>query len=66
MNKNQKNSSASTNISLYFGSKHQATLSTLDDIASRLKTSRTGAIHFLILHYRWFDRHKPFLAENGF
>jgi hypothetical protein len=64
MTKYQKNLKKAQSISIYFGMRHQNTLNNLDNLALQLKTSRTGTINFLLLHYKWFDRHRPFLTEN--
>ena len=45
-------------INLFFGQKHQDTLKEFDDLSRHLRRSRTGTLHFLLNHYRWYEKHK--------
>lgn len=45
-------------INLFFGQRHQDTLKEFDDLSKDLRRSRTGTLHFLLTHYRWYERHK--------
>jgi len=45
-------------INLFFGSKHQDTLEEFDELSKNLRRSRTGTLHFLLTHYRWYEKHK--------
>jgi hypothetical protein len=48
----------SKTINLFFGQKHQDTLKEFDDLSRHLRRSRTGTLHFLLTHYRWYEKHK--------
>ena len=45
-------------INLFFGSKHLDTLVEFDELSRDLRRSRTGTLHFLLTHYRWYEKHK--------
>lgn len=45
-------------INLFFGHRHQDTLREFDDLSKNLRRSRTGTLHFLLTHYRWYEKHK--------
>ena len=45
-------------INLFFGEKHLETLKEFDDLSRDLRRSRTGTLHFLLTHYRWYEKHK--------
>ena len=45
-------------INLFFGHRHQDTLKEFDDLSKDLRRSRTGTLHFLLTHYRWYERYK--------
>jgi len=45
-------------INLFFGTKHQDTLEEFDELSKNLRRSRTGTLHFLLTHYRWYEKHK--------
>jgi hypothetical protein len=45
-------------INLFFGTKHQDTLEEFDELSRDLRRSRTGTLHFLLTHYRWYEKHK--------
>ena len=43
---------------LYFGEQHLDTLNEFDALSRALKRSRTGTLHFLLTHYKWYEKHK--------
>ena len=43
---------------LYFGEQHLDTLQEFDALSRSLKRSRTGTLHFLLTHYKWYEKHK--------
>jgi hypothetical protein len=45
-------------INLFFGSRHSETLAEFDELTKHLRRSRTGTLHFLLSHYRWYEKHK--------
>ena len=45
-------------ISLFFGSKHLETLKEFEALSKDLRRSRTGTLHFLLTHYRWYEKYK--------
>jgi len=56
MNLNAKSSSRS--ISIFFGNKHQQTLDEFEALSKTLRRSRTGTLHFLMTHYKWYNKHQ--------
>ncbi len=46
------------NVTIFFGQNHQDTLREFDELSRTLRRSRTGTIHFLLSHYRWYEKHK--------
>jgi hypothetical protein len=44
-------------VNLYFGEQHLETLQEFDDLSRSLKRSRTGTLHFLMTHYKWYNKH---------
>jgi hypothetical protein len=46
------------NVTIFFGQKHQETLREFDELSRSLRRSRTGTLHFLLTHYRWYEKHK--------
>jgi hypothetical protein len=45
-------------VNLYFGEQHLETLQEFDELSRTLKRSRTGTLHFLMTHYKWYNKHK--------
>lgn len=45
-------------INLFFGQKHQDTLKEFDKLSHDIRRSRTGTLHFLLTHYKWYEKHK--------
>jgi hypothetical protein len=45
-------------VNLYFGEQHLDTLQEFDELSRTLKRSRTGTLHFLMTHYKWYNKHK--------
>jgi hypothetical protein len=45
-------------INIFFGKKHLETLQEFDELSTNLRRSRTGTLHFLLTHYRWYEKHK--------
>jgi len=48
----------SRSINIFFGQKHQETFDEFESLAQSLRRSRTGTIHFLLSHYKWYEKHK--------
>ena len=48
----------SKTINLFFGTKHKDTLEEFDELSRDLRRSRTGTLHFLLVHYKWYEKHK--------
>jgi hypothetical protein len=44
-------------VNFYFGEQHLDTLQEFDALSRSLKRSRTGTLHFLITHYKWYNKH---------
>ncbi len=44
-------------VNFYFGAQHLDTLQEFDALSRSLKRSRTGTLHFLITHYKWYNKH---------
>jgi hypothetical protein len=44
-------------VNFYFGEQHLNTLQEFDALSRSLKRSRTGTLHFLITHYKWYNKH---------
>lgn len=53
-----KTSTAHKNVTVFFGTKHQQTLQEFDELSRDLRRSRTGTLHFLLTHYRWYEKHR--------
>ena len=47
-----------TNINRYFGQRNQVTLEKFEHLSEKLRRSRTGALDFLITHYKWLEKDK--------
>ena len=47
-----------TSVNLYFGEQHLDTLQEFDDLSRAIKRSRTGTLHFLMTHYKWYEKHR--------
>jgi len=45
-------------VTFFFGHQHQETLREFDDLSRMLRRSRTGTLHFLLTHYKWYEKHK--------
>jgi len=45
-------------VNLYFGEQHLDTLEEFDALSRSLKRSRTGTLHFLMTHYKWYNKHQ--------
>ena len=45
-------------VNFYFGEQHLDTLDDFDALSRALKRSRTGTLHFLLTHYKWYEKHK--------
>jgi len=45
-------------INFYFGEQHLDTLEEFDALSRSLKRSRTSTLHFLLTHYKWYEKHK--------
>ena len=54
---NSSSDQGSRSISLFFGHKHQSTLREFEELARDLRRSRTGTLHFLMTHYKWYKKH---------
>jgi hypothetical protein len=52
----------SRSINIFFGQKHQDTFNEFESLALSLRRSRTGTIHFLLSHYKWYEKHKKTLV----
>jgi hypothetical protein len=48
----------SKNITIFFGHRHQETLKEFDELSADLRRSRTGTLHFLLSHYKWYEKHR--------
>lgn len=53
----QLSSKPFSTVNFYFGEQHLDTLEEFDELARSLKRSRTGALHFLLTHYKWYNKH---------
>jgi len=53
----QSTSAPFATINFYFGEQHLETLDEFDALARSLKRSRTGTLHFLLTHYKWYNKH---------
>jgi len=45
-------------INFYFGEQHLDTLQEFDQLSRALKRSRTGTLHYLLTHYKWYEKYK--------
>ena len=45
-------------INIFFGQKHQDTFEEFEFLSKSLRRSRTGTLHFLLTHYRWYEKYK--------
>jgi len=48
----------SKSINLFFGQKHQQTYEEFETLTTNLRRSRTGTLHFLLTHYKWYEKYK--------
>ena len=48
----------SKSINLFFGQKHQETYEEFETLTKSLRRSRTGTLHFLLNHYKWYEKYK--------
>ncbi|NDG74014.1 MAG: hypothetical protein EBX49_01465 [Synechococcaceae bacterium WB8_1B_136] len=44
-------------VNFYFGEQHLDTLQEFDQLSRTIKRSRTGTLHFLLTHYKWYNKH---------
>ena len=44
-------------VNFYFGEQHLDTLQEFDQLSHALKRSRTGTLHYLLTHYKWYHKH---------
>jgi hypothetical protein len=58
---NQTLSPEGKSINIFFGNKHQDTFDEFESLTQSLRRSRTGTIHFLLSHYKWYEKHKKTL-----
>lgn len=49
-------------INIFFGQKHQETFDEFETLSRSLRRSRTGTLHFLISHYKWYEKYKQTLV----
>jgi hypothetical protein len=52
----------SKSINLFFGQKHQETYEEFETLTRNLRRSRTGTLHFLLTHYKWYEKYKKTVA----
>jgi hypothetical protein len=52
----------SKSINLFFGQKHQETYEEFESLTKSLRRSRTGTLHFLLTHYKWYEKYKKTLV----
>ena len=45
-------------INILFGQNHQDTFEEFEFLSKSLRRSRTGTLHFLLTHYRWYEKYK--------
>ena len=45
-------------VNFYFGEQHLDTLEEFDQLSKTLKRSRTGTLHYLLTHYKWYNKHQ--------
>lgn len=45
-------------INIFFGQKHQDTFEEFEFLSKSLRRSRTGTLHFLLTHYRSYEKYK--------
>lgn len=55
---NSTMSPESKSINLFFGHKHQDTFEEFESLTKSLRRSRTGTLHFLLTHYKWYEKYK--------
>lgn len=48
----------SKSINIFFGNKHQETYDEFEMLTRSLRRSRTGTLHFLLTHYKWYEKYK--------
>ena len=48
----------SKSINIFFGQKHQGTYEEFETLTRTLRRSRTGTLHFLLTHYKWYEKYK--------
>jgi len=48
----------SKSINIFFGQKHQETFDEFESLAHSLRRSRTGTLHFLLSHYKWYEKYR--------
>jgi hypothetical protein len=48
----------SKSINIFFGQKHQETFDEFENLTKFLRRSRTGTLHFLLSHYKWYEKYK--------
>jgi hypothetical protein len=48
----------SKSINIFFGNKHQETYDEFETLTRSLRRSRTGTLHFLLSHYKWYEKYK--------
>ena len=52
----------SKSINLFFGQKHQETYEEFETLTRNLRRSRTGTLHFLLTHYKWYEKYRKTVA----
>ena len=52
----------SKSINLFFGQKHQETYEEFETLTRNLRRSRTETLHFLLTHYKWYEKYKKTVA----
>ena len=45
-------------INIFFGQKHQEIVEEFEFLSKSLRRSRTETLHFLLNHYRWYEKYK--------
>jgi hypothetical protein len=55
---NQASTPEQKSINIFFGQKHQDTFEEFESLTKSLRRSRTGTLHFLLTHYRWYEKYK--------
>jgi len=48
----------SKSINIFFGQKHLETYQEFEQLSKDIRRSRTGTLHFLLSHYKWYEQYK--------